>query len=199
MLGPSALAKESKSRIQQIPRYHLENYFLDAEVLAQAFSVMEPEGAWLRSASAIEDKLREFARSVVPYAVALNVNAAIRERVGNVSIMPKQLSTVQSADALAALIREKTQREGERVTAGLDLDSIYSMVAAEFTRLMTNVEAANAAWKIDLPGRVVLHKFASAAGVQPGRLKQLYLNAADPPHTFKDILDIFENFRREAA
>jgi hypothetical protein len=40
--------------------------------------------------------------------------------------------------------------------------------------LMKALEADDPTWRRDLPGRTVFNKFASVAGMQPGRLKQLY-------------------------
>lgn len=197
--GPGAIASQPKGRIQILPRYHLENYFLEAEVLARVFSSMEAEGSWLRDEVAVGDKLKELARSVVPYAVALNVNASIREKVGNVSIMPKNLDAVQSADALVELMSDRVRREAARVSAGLDVSLIAAEVDKEFARLTAAIDAEGSPWKRDLPGRVVLHKFASAANIQPGRLKQLYLSVADQSQTFRDVVDIFDGFRASAA
>ena len=72
-----------------LPRYHLENYFLDEEVLAKAFAQIEPDGSPLREPAEVKRRILAIAATVIPYAVALNVNAAMRERVGNVSVMPK--------------------------------------------------------------------------------------------------------------
>ena len=70
-LGPGALAASGGGRIRSLPRYHLENYFLDEEVLARAFAQMEPEGSWLRDPRQINDRLRSLATEVIPYTVSL--------------------------------------------------------------------------------------------------------------------------------
>ena len=60
---------------------------------------------------------------------------------------------------------------------------------------MLAAEVGSAALRSELPGRRILHKFAAAADIQPGRLKQMYLHVADQAETFKDIIEIFEGFR----
>ena len=102
-----------------LPRYHIENYFLDERVLAASFAEIEQEGSWLRSAEAIKRRLLEIARGVVPYAVALNVTAAMRERVGNVSVMPKGAAECRTAEDLCQLMETKLETELKRVEAGL--------------------------------------------------------------------------------
>lgn len=194
-LGKRDLAENPSGRITQLPRYHLENYFLDEDVLVKAFSEMEPEESWLRKVGEIKKKLKDIASSVVPYAVALNVNATIRERVGNISIMPKGASEAKTSDELILLMVGRLQTEGARVANGLDEALVREMVSNEFDRLSAAIAADDPVWKADLPGRAILHKFAATAKIQPGRLKQLYLNAANPLQSFRDIVDIFEKFR----
>src|SRR5438105_3151682 len=77
------------SRLKVLNRYHLENYFLEEEVLAKVFEPMEPEDSWLRSPQQIRTTLREIARIQVPYAAALTTSSYFREQVGNVSVMAK--------------------------------------------------------------------------------------------------------------
>ncbi len=78
----------STDRLRRLKRYHLENYFLNGEIWASAFEKLEDEESWLRDPEKIETKLLELAKAVVPYAVALRVTNAVRENVGNVSLMP---------------------------------------------------------------------------------------------------------------
>lgn len=195
VLGANSISNADSARIRLLPRYHLENYFLDPDVLAQCFANMEPTDSWLRDARAIRTKILEFARSVIPYAVALNVTAAIREKVSNISVMPKKVTEAKSMDELSELMSRKLNSEKERVANGLDEAFVRSLVSSEYARLTNSVDGQNDAWLCDLPGRTILHKFASAAGIQPGRLKQLYLACANPDVIFADIVSIFETFK----
>lgn len=195
ILGAQSVANAQSSRIKLLPRYHLENYFLDPEVLARCFSTMEPEDSWLRNPAAIKSKLLELARTAVPYAVALNVTAAIREKVSKISVMPKGAADAKDTDELTGLMLGKLTSEKQRVGDGLDETLVRSLVRSEFTRLSHSLDEDNDVWRRDLPGRIILHKFASAAGIQSGRLKQLYLANADADTAFADIIAIFEQFR----
>lgn len=195
ILGKTAVSAASHSKIQQLPRYHLENYFLDEQVIASVFGTLEPTDSWLRSPTAIRRKLKEIAQTVVPYATSLNVSATIRETIGKVSLMPKGVAEVKSSDALAAAILERAANEASRVGTGLNPSSVRLLVIAEFERLHKSIEEDNNIWLHDLPGRVMLNKFAAAANIQPGRLKQAYLNHADKATVFADIISIFQRFR----
>lgn len=195
LLGPAQIASVVQKNIKILPRYHLENYFLDEQVLARAFSTIEPDGSPLRDPSLVKSRLLELAESVVPYAAALNVAATIREKVGNISIMPKAASDVRDAGELAAKILSRVQDESARVAAGLNEKEIAALVEQEHARLSRAVEADDVAWRTDLPGRVILNKFAASAKFQVGRLKQIYLANAEKSVVFADIITIFEQFR----
>ena len=166
-LGRKAVGEEPDDTVRELPRYHIENYFLDENVLASAFSKMESEGHWLRDAHKIKAKVLEIARSVVPYAVALNVNAIVRESVGNVSLMPKGVGEVGTKEKLVEMIVARLSDEERRVTSGLRAEDVGSLVSAEFDRLMNAVDSDSEVWRKDLPGRQILHKFASVAGISP--------------------------------
>lgn len=195
VLGAKSVSNAQSDRIKLLPRYHLENYFLDHEILARCFLAMEPDGSWLRQPDAIKSRLLEFARWTIPYAVALNVTAAMRERISNISVMPKGALESKTEDELINLMTAKLNGEQKRVSEGLDESFLRSLAKSEYERLTKSIDDGSDGWKRDLPGRIILHRFASAAGIQAGRLKQLYLATADADTAFADIIAIFEQFR----
>ena len=75
-------------RLQILPRYHLENYFLDENVIAKMFEPMEKDGSWLRCPEHIRAKLKEIASGLLSYAAALTVSSTLRQAVGSLDIMP---------------------------------------------------------------------------------------------------------------
>lgn len=194
-LGKTALSNNTLKTVKLLPKYHLENYFLDETVLALAFSQMEAPDSWLRNPSAICEKLKEIARSAVPYATALNVSATVREKVGNVSVMPKGSASATNPAELTTLIFGRVDLEHSRVTLGLEKGEIESMIHSEYSRLSSSIDGDSEAWRSDLPGRMILNKFAAAAKIPVGRLKQLYLFHADKDVVFSEIIDIFQGFR----
>lgn len=194
-LGKIALDTTTLKTVKRLPRYHLENYFLDEEVLARAFAQMEPADSWLRNPAALKQKICEIAISVVPYATALNVAATVREQIGNVSVMPKGADAAQNGPELAKLILSRVDLERGRVSEALNSSEIEQIVLEEYSRLKAAVENDDPVWKSDIPGRVILNKFAALAGMPVGRLKQLYLANADKAVVFADINAIFQAFR----
>ena len=197
LLGRNAVEASRSERIVMLPRYHLENYFLDERILATAFADMEPQDSWLRDPDAIKQRLMEIAKTVIPYAVALNVTANMRERVENVSVMPKGAAACATAGDLVQLMDAKLQSELDRVGAGLDRSLLEKLVREEYVRLSSALANDGPTWRADLPGKLILNKFATVAGLQSGRLKQMYLARAPLDQTFADIISIFQKFRGE--
>lgn len=194
-LGGEAAGRTVTTRMRSLPRYHLENYFLDERVWAAVFKIVEQPGSWLCDETKIREKLLEIARSAVPYAVALNVNATIRKTVGNISIMPKGASDAKSADDLVALMTARLASETRRISGGLYPERVEELIRDEFDRLTGAVDNDLPAWRSDLPGRFILNKFAASANFQVGRLKQMYLRSSETYQPFGDIFEIFEAFR----
>jgi hypothetical protein len=194
-LPAAEIEASAKGRLRVLKRYHLENYFLDEDILACVFGPMEPEGSWLRDPAAIRAKLRELARPIASYAAALAESAAYRNRVGYVDLMPKG-SDGKTATEIAMLMTDKARVEVERVAKSLDAAKIQTSVEATVKRLEASLDADDEQWKAMIPGKPLLARCAAAAHLDVGRLKTLYLREAESrsPSPFQDILDVFESF-----
>jgi hypothetical protein len=161
-IDPSALEQQANGRLRVFPRYHVENYFLDPVVLARVFSGMEPEGYWLRDPIQIDSKLRELAAGLASYATALIVTSHFRQLAGNVDIMPKGLQQ-KSIDELCVLFEEQVEAERTRFESALDLNKVTDLTRQVGADISSKLADPSGAWKIMIPGRPVLHSFASAA------------------------------------
>jgi hypothetical protein len=195
--GQTDHEEQNTERFKVLPRYHLENYFLDESVLAKIFMEMEVSDSWLKDSSQIAEKLKLFGRQAIPLAVVLKVSAIARTKVGNVDLKLKGLGQDTSVEQMCSGLREKIVREQERVAANLDANEIEALATQEFQRLNLAIESGTDDWKKDIPGRVILNRFAGAAQLQVGRLKTLYLRHAQghTPDPFDDIRGIFREFR----
>ena len=188
---------QAKDRFRILPRYHLENYFLDEHVWAEVFSHMEPDDSWLRSPEAIRDKFREIARSMISYGTALIVAAEVRDAVGNVDLMPKA-SHNRSPDVLKNLFTEQAQKEEKRVKAALGVGDLEKLIEKTHKSLTQSIDGSGDKWKELIPGKPLVSIFASKIGMNVGRLKNAYIKSAENinPNPFQDILDIFEGFSK---
>ena len=192
---PLELENQSAGRFKCLRKYHLENYFLDPQVLASVFVDMEPEDSWLRDPSAIDAALRELARQYVGYATALFVSKAVRESMGNVDIMAKDCHG-KTEDEVQLLISRALAEEQSRVRAALDVNSVAQHVSETYRRLDATLENAGAGWHDEIPGKPLLASFAGRAGINTGRLKSLYIAKADMVSRgpFEELIDVFGSF-----
>ncbi len=194
-LEQSEIEMRSKGRLRVLPRYHLENYFLDEHVLARSFNEMEREDSALRDPTRIRETLRELARPLISYTVALQISRQFRLAVGNVDIMPKSCHALTSDD-LQKLLMASVGGEKERVIKGLDEGAIASAIKKAHLELEGFIERDDDRWKTKIPGKTLLAQFASKANIALPRLKTLYLLHAQhqKPNPFQDVIDLFASF-----
>jgi ABC-type cobalamin/Fe3+-siderophores transport system ATPase subunit len=185
----------SSDRLAVLPRYHLENYFLDETVWAQVFEELEPEGSWLRDSTQIGTRLIALAREQVSLAVALRVAAEIRQEAGNVTAMPKEINGL-TEEELVAKVRGTLEREKARLQGVLDPDAADGRVRVEYQRIVASLDANTNDWRELVPGKPLLARFAGAAGLKPGHAKSLYIQAVErhSPTASDDIHAIFDSF-----
>lgn len=189
--------QHSRGRLRRLPRYHLENYFLDEEIIASVFEDLEPPASWLRNPLAIRDRLLSIARMHVPYATALVASAALRAQVGNIDVMPNGLTGVPLSELVTKFLR-LADGETSRVARELEPEVVRAKVEDIFAQLSDSLESRDNAWKTLIPGRPVLNTFASTTGLAPARLKNAYIRAATigPFRPFDEIVEIFAQFNQ---
>ncbi|GAA5266123.1 hypothetical protein ACOSOMT5_P2550 [Acidiphilium sp. MT5] len=184
------------SRFQILPRYHIENYFLDHCILAECFERQETADSWLRDPSQINTRLREIAERYKSYAAALIATAKVRRNAGNVSVKPSGIHSM-SKEEMTEAARQKAAAEKARLDSVLEPETVanaFSQAYDEIERQLSDEQL----WKANIPGKQVFKQFCSEAKIQPGRLKNMYIALAleRKPDTFKEIYNIFEAFRR---
>jgi len=189
------LVAQSKGRFQSLPKYHLENYFLDENILSAIFKEMELPESWLCYPLQIRNKLREIARSRISYASALMASKFFLDRVGNLDIMPKDCHS-KTIEELTTKILEHRNDEHARITTGIEEEQLKSYVETTYSALLASLDADNEVWKNDIPGKQIFKIFCSKAKIQEGRLKTLYIKKAEEMNTnpFQEIKDIFNKF-----
>jgi hypothetical protein len=181
--------------LRVLSRYHLENYFLNESVLASVFEGLESNDSWLREPDLIANRLRELARELVPYTLALYASANFRDVVGNIDIMPKGCDNI-STEELKKLLRLKSAEESSRVSESVEDIRVSEYVQSLASKVEQSLETGTEDWKSIIPGKPILSKFAGAANISVDRLKRSYISKASSisPSPFQEIMDIFESF-----
>lgn len=186
----------ASGRLRLLPRYHIENYFLDERVLARVFdSLEEPEGSWLRDPVRIRAEILTLAESCLSYATALNVAHRLRLAAGNVDLMPSSCHG-QDATALAQLFESRRSVESARVLAALDAKVVDNEVRAEFARLSGLLARDDGESLRRIPGKTIFQQFSSKTPLDAPRLKRLYLKTASgfAPDPFAEVKEVFKHF-----
>ncbi len=189
------LTDKTKGRFFCLSKYHLENYFLDENIIAGMFAELEPKGSWLRDETKILECLREIAISQIPYATSLIVSKHIRDAVGNVDIMAKGCHS-KSREDLIALLRENMANEEKRVSIAFDKSKLESLTANVYHKLENAIRDSTNSWKRDIPGKTILKIFCNKAQIQEGRFKTLYIHEVERQNasSFSEIIEIFSTF-----
>lgn len=186
----------ASSRFRLLPRYHIENYFLDERVLGRVFETLgEPADSWLRDPARIRAEIRRLAQGALSYAVALNVSHRIRTAAGNVDLMPSSCHDKDAA-SLAQLFEDRRTVEAGRVLEALDATHLEKVVRDEFDRLSDILQQDGDEWVRCIPGKAIFQKFSAMTPLDATRLKRLYLKAAEnfEPDPFAEVKAIFASF-----
>ena len=191
----SHIEQSAGGKLRYLNRYHLENYFLEPNVLSKVFEDIEPDGSWLRDEEQIRSRLVQLAIDTIPYATALIVAAQIRRKVGNVSIMPKGLDR-QDVNSVVSLFKQKINNELIRTSEALNIQFIEQLVRNTYSTLETTCSDGSGRWIEIIPGKQILARFSALTPLDVGRIKLAYVKAAQKHAlpAFEDITNIFEGF-----
>ncbi len=183
------------ARLKVLSRYHIENYFLDEEVLAMVFESMEPDDSWLRSPQEIRKVLKEIARMQIAYAAALTTSSYFREQVGNLNIMAKDCHAMSIDDLVKQLVTRGVE-EQSRIASSLQSEAVESYARTIARKLQDSLDQDTDEWKALIPGKQLLNMFANRAKLDPARLKTAYIRKAEkwPVNPFQEVIDVFSSF-----
>lgn len=183
------------ARLKVLSRYHIENYFLDEEVLAMVFESMEPDGSWLRSPQEIRKVLKEIARMQIAYAAALTTSSYFREQVGNLDIMAKDCHAMSIDDLVKQLVARGVEEQG-RIASSIRPGAVESYARTIAQKLQDSLDQDTDEWKALIPGKPLLNMFASRAKLGSARLKTAYIREAEkkPVNPFQEVIDVFSSF-----
>lgn len=199
-IDSAQLEQRSNGRIKVLPRYHLENYFLDENILSAIFSRMEPADSWLRDPNRVAERLQEIARTHASRATALMVAGEVRSRVGSVDIMPNAVHGC-SQDELVDLFTQSATTERERIECSLAHENLEKLVRKKSAEVLSSLDSHDHRWKRIIPGRAVFNTFAAETKLGPARLKQMYIAEVEERglSAFDEIVSIFADFNAVRA
>ena len=150
----------------------------------------------MRNPEIIRRCLIDLARENLGYAVTLKISSAIRRKIGNVDLMLSNCH-ILAQDELKSAFIEKAAREADRIGQSLGPGDIVTLVDETYSSLVDSLSNGDE-WKIHIPAKTILAKFAAKALISLPRLKRAYIAAAEraEANPFQQIIDIFQDFAR---
>ena len=189
----ASLEISANGRLRVLPRYHVENYLLNAGVIAEVFADLEPAESSLRSEEKVQATLLGIARSRLSHTVALYVSSLLRQSVGNVDLMPADCHN-KTLEDVKELIVQRGREESVRVAGRLSLPKIEAAVDETWAKLEGSL--TDGSWMSLFPGRPIFNIFAAETRLGSGRLKRAYLRTAlaTNPGVFDELVQVFSSF-----
>lgn len=191
----SQLEKTSGGRLRFLPRYHVENYFLDEATITGIFREMVPPEHWLRNQDEIRRKLIRIARECVPLAVNLSLSTQIRTQIGEVDASLKGVVGMQRDEFVQKIVPRAAEEE-KRINGFLDAKRVGELATQRWAELEAILDKPGDDWKREFPGKILVGRLVSEAGLDKGFFVNLYLSVArrDGLRCFQEIIDILNGF-----
>ncbi|VBB45687.1 conserved hypothetical protein [uncultured Paludibacter sp.] len=181
------------SKIKSLSKYHLENFFLDENIIVEVFKDMEDESSWLCNPESVKSELKRIAQDRVSYSTSLTVSKLFRDTIGNIDIMPKGCNNLTIND-LKNKFKETIQTELNRFDSILNSEVPFKKLEEYHNEFEKSLDSDS--WKNDIPGKQILSIFTSKANIGEDRFKTLYIKKAfeNGNNPFNEIIDIFKDF-----
>ncbi len=185
------LETTSCGRLRFLKRYHIENYFLDEETIAELFRDLAGPTDWTCDPAQVNVRLRAIAGDSIGHAVNLWVSMHVRSALGRVDLSLSD-GSLGDVEEYVAAIQTRAGEETGRITTRLAPEEIGSQARDYWRRLQTALSDGDA-WKVVFPAKVIIGRFCQDARLDKGYFRTAYLNAARRRDLapFKEILDIF--------
>lgn len=187
---------EQGGRLICLKRRHIENYFLDEEILAKvAERFCLP--AELYNPTTLVPKLKEVAQKYLNYSILLGVKEFTKLN------QDFQIPNVKSLEAktLDDIKKEYSQEISSALTklnAVFSEASLNKIFQEEESKL--NSALQNELWKTLFPGKIIFNQFCRAVlKDDPVRVRTAYIEIAlkDKPEVFEDIIEIYQRFQKK--
>jgi predicted ATPase len=180
-------------KIKSLSKYHLENYFLDENIIVEIFKDMEDEDSWLCDKEKVKIELESIARDRISYSTSLTVSKLFRDMVGNIDIMPRGCNNI-SIEELKNKFTETINNEKVRFDNILNSNQPFEKLENYHKDFEDSLN--NGSWKDEIPGKQIVSVFTSKAKIGEDRFKTLYIKKAfeNGDNPFQEIIDIFKGF-----
>jgi len=185
-------ALENDSSLRCIKRRHIENYFLDPEVLAKVAARFCLDEQW-QNKDNIGAKLEDIAKQSIVEAFDLISKEYLKTNLNIPVPSPKDIQSKQ-IEQLIEEFKDKTNTSISNINNNLTGENLKNKLE-QFKENLENSLNDNT-WKNIFPGKVLFRKFCTEIKVEKDRVRQAYIEIAleEKPSVFQDIKEILESF-----
>jgi hypothetical protein len=186
---------DRSSRLRKLPRYHIENYFLDPAITAKVFVDLGCPNQKLCKPDKVNELISELAFGQVGYAVALIVDRYIRLKPGITTLIPSHSNAMDSTK-LASEMRQLAQDYQDKMSRILSENDINKITSEWHLKISSAITEGNNEWHRWVPGKPILKKLIGQSGIKDWAFKTKYLELSkqEGHSTFADITQIFGDF-----
>jgi len=185
---------ERNSHFRVLPRRHIENYFLDADVLSKVAEhlYLPAEKA---AVNAIKTELNEAANACLNTAILSDIKEFVLLN-GAVDVPKVKNPSDLDVDGIIRQVVTQLISTATALTARFSRDELQKLINKRRMLLTTALDTGT--WTSVFPGKSVLALFAGNFWKEDvGRIRQAYVDIAldQKPEVFEDIRNIFEHFK----
>lgn len=188
---------ESGRRLFCLKRRHLENYFLDSEILSKVAINLSLSNHWHNS-STIEGQLKKIANSSLKHAVVLNMKEFVHthDNIDTPNIISIDSKTLpQITDEFVTQVND--------VIRSVESTLNETELKREFVsqEMILTASLADDKWKNVFPGKVIFNSFCGKDGfkIDSNLIRSEYVKIAlkEKPEVFQDVIEIMQTFKAQ--
>lgn len=187
---------EANGRIKCLKRRHIENYFLDEEIL---FKVAEQLYLTTNNEELTQELIKSELKRIAEESINFNLFKNYKEYLNiNFHFSPPSIRRVErkTIDDVKQEIVDGVQLSLDKLTTELESEKVSSWINDEEIRLKEMLETDN--WVNNFQGKLIFSKICSE--VLKGdmvRVKQAYVDIAlmQKPDALKDLVEIFNDIK----
>lgn len=188
---------ETNNKMRCLKKLCLENYFLDADVLAKVAERFCIQDGNLKNTTYINTRLKEIASRFLNFNIQLMVKEYLKshseiEKPSVAAVETKTVAVIQTeySAALAASLQEQA-----RLLSATTIAQKFTDATASLTQALTNQD-----WLNEFSGKEIFSVYCGThLRIAPEQVRQAYIEIAikEKPEVFQDIIDIFEHFKTQ--
>ena len=186
---------ETSGRIKCLKKRHIENYFLDSEIL---FKVVEKLYITATNAEItqafIEQKLKEIATNQVKLNLLQNTKEYLKLNHNFDIPTVKSLDTKDLSSIKTEMIGNITLSLNQ-LSTNLSEEKLTGWMDQEQSNLESTLQTED--WKNSFQGKQIFSVFCGVLSEDPLKVRQAYVDIAleEKPEVFDDIKEIFQSFQ----